>query len=244
MRNPADVSATDPDRGPYSARRKTKANPSIAPRRGHRCRLSRARRHRRHGGRMARSLSRRRPVGAEDAATGPARRRGDATEGQDRRPDDGERAALRRGAEAVAKSPFGIQEVDDMSRTVSPSTAHSYGLALVCRVWECNRSTVYATRERVSSSPQLRKRGPKTEISDVRLLELIKETIEKSDWLGEGYRKVWAQLKAKGIFVRKRRVNRLMREANLLSPSRSFRLALVKSHEGRITTDRPDEMWG
>jgi hypothetical protein len=30
-----------------------------------------------------------------------------------------------------------------MSRTVSPSTARRYGLALVCRVWEVNRSTVY-----------------------------------------------------------------------------------------------------
>ena len=131
-----------------------------------------------------------------------------------------------------------------MSQTVSPSANRHYGLALVCRVWEFNRSTVYATRDRVSSASPPSKRGPKTEISDARLLELIKDTIEKSDWLGEGYRKVWAQLKAKGVFVCKRRVNRLMREANLLSPSRSFRLAVVKSHEGRITTDRPDQMWG
>jgi len=35
-----------------------------------------------------------------------------------------------------------------------------------------------------------------------------------------------------------------MRLANLLSPSRSFKLAIVKPHNGRITTDQPDEMWG
>ena len=35
-----------------------------------------------------------------------------------------------------------------------------------------------------------------------------------------------------------------MREANLLSPSRTFRLSAGKDHDGRITTDRPDEMWG
>lgn len=62
--------------------------------------------------------------------------------------------------------------------------------------------------------------------------------------MGEGYRKVWAQLRTKGIRVGKRRVLRLMREANLLSPSRSFKSAVVKEHEGRITTDRPDEMLG
>ncbi len=34
-----------------------------------------------------------------------------------------------------------------------------------------------------------------------------------------------------------------MREANLLSHSRSFKLAGVKEREGRITTDRPDQTW-
>ena len=47
-----------------------------------------------------------------------------------------------------------------------------------------------------------------------------------------------------GVYACKRRVLRLMREANLLSPSRTLRLTVVKDHEGRITTDRPDEMWG
>jgi putative transposase len=132
-----------------------------------------------------------------------------------------------------------------MSRTVSPSAGRRYGLALVCRVWDINRSTIYATRHRLSApSAEPTKRGPKTQVSDTQLLELIKDTIEKSAWLGEGYRKVWAQLKAKAVFVCKRRVNRLMREANLLSPSRSFKLAVVQGHDGRITTDRPDEMWG
>lgn len=132
-----------------------------------------------------------------------------------------------------------------MSRTVSASAGRRYGLALVCRVWEVARSSVYAVRTR-EESPALepRKRGPKTEWSDAQLTELIKETITSSPWLGEGYRKVWAQLRFQGVRVGRRRVLRLMRLANLLSPSRSFKLAIVKPHEGRITTDRPDEMWG
>lgn len=60
----------------------------------------------------------------------------------------------------------------------------------------------------------------------------------------EGYRKVWLQLRGKEVKVGKRRVLRLMREANLLSPSRSFKLAVAKQHDGRITTDQPDEMRG
>ena len=132
-----------------------------------------------------------------------------------------------------------------MSQTVSPSTGRRYGLALVCRVWEVARSSVYAVKtRRESPAPSPRKRGPKTALSDPELTGLIRETIASSPWLGEGYRKVWAQLRGRGIKVCKRRVLRLMREANLLSPSRSFKLAIVKQHDGRITTDQPDEMWG
>lgn len=132
-----------------------------------------------------------------------------------------------------------------MSRTISPSVGRRYGLALVCQVWEVARSSVYATRTRQTfPPPEPRKRGPKTRWGDAELTALIREVITASPWLGEGYRKVWAQLGFRGIRVCKRRVLRLMRLANLLSPSRSFKLAVIKSHNGRITTDRPDEMWG
>jgi putative transposase len=132
-----------------------------------------------------------------------------------------------------------------MSQAVSPSTGRRYGLALVCRAWEMCRSSVYAVRtRRASPRAELGKRGPKTELSDSQLTELIRQTITRSPWLGEGYRKVWAQLRFQGIRVCKRRVLRLMRLANLLSPSRTFKLALVKPHDGRITTDRPDQIWG
>jgi len=38
-----------------------------------------------------------------------------------------------------------------MSQTISPSTGRRYGLALVCRVWEMARSSVYAVRTRRES---------------------------------------------------------------------------------------------
>ncbi len=46
-----------------------------------------------------------------------------------------------------------------MSQTISPSTGRRYGLALVCRVWEMARSSVYAVRtRRESPAPAPRKR--------------------------------------------------------------------------------------
>jgi hypothetical protein len=89
-----------------------------------------------------------------------------------------------------------------MSRTVSAPTGRRYGLALVCRVWEVARSSVYATRTR-PPSPTLeqRKRGPKTQWTDAELTQLIQATITTSPWLGEGYRKVWAQLRFQDIRV-------------------------------------------
>jgi len=57
-----------------------------------------------------------------------------------------------------------------MSRTVSPSVGRRYGLALVCRVWEVARSSVYARRtHQTFPPPQPRKRGPKTRWSDAEL---------------------------------------------------------------------------
>jgi hypothetical protein len=69
-----------------------------------------------------------------------------------------------------------------------------------------------------------RANGPKTRSADAELTVLIHEVIKPSPWLGEGYRKVWAQLGFGGIGICKRRVLRLMRLANLLTPSRSLKV--------------------
>jgi hypothetical protein len=46
------------------------------------------------------------------------------------------------------------------------------------------------------------------------------------------------------IRTSQRRVLRLMREAGLLAPSRPRRILGPRNHDGVITTERPDEMWG
>ena len=65
-----------------------------------------------------------------------------------------------------------------------------------------------------------------------------------SPFTGEGYRKVWARLRLAGVRTSKGRVLRLMREAGLLAPTRVGRRRGPRVHDGTITTERPDEMWG
>ena len=105
---------------------------------------------------------------------------------------------------------------------MSPETGRRYQLTLVCEVYRVPRSTVYWWRNRAleGPEPELRKRGPKTDLSDDELVEEIRAVLRDSPFLGEGHRKVRARLRAKGIRVGKGRVLRLMRENGLLAPVR------------------------
>ena len=132
-----------------------------------------------------------------------------------------------------------------MSRAVSSSGEKHYGLARVCRVWEIPRSTVYAHKARANAGEyHPKKRGPKGPYSDSELTEKIRHILCDSPFSGEGHRKVWARLRFKRILTSKRRVLRLMRENDLLAPHRVGRPHGPKAHDGTITTDAPDLMWG
>jgi len=117
---------------------------------------------------------------------------------------------------------------------------------MICEVWRVSGSTAYAEkdRQRLTEPPEVRKRGPKTELSDEELLEEIREVLQNSDFLGEGHRKVRARLRKKGIHVGKNRVLRLMRENGLLAPVRRGHPRGDRSHSGSIRTERPNELWG
>jgi putative transposase len=132
-----------------------------------------------------------------------------------------------------------------MSQTRSPSTQRVYGLARVCRAWEVARSTVYAAQGRAAAlAGTARRRGPKLRWSDEALLEAIRAVLAAAPFLGEGHRKVWARLRWQGVRTSKGRVLRLMREAHLLAPTRVAHAHGPKAHDGTITTDQPDQMWG
>ena len=132
-----------------------------------------------------------------------------------------------------------------MSQTCSPSTHRRYGLARVCRVWELPRSTVYLSQARGRASAKgAAKRGPKPRWSDRELLEKIQAVLATSPFPGEGHRKVWARLRWQEVRTSKARVLRLMREAHLLAPTRVGHAHGPAAHDGTITTEAPDQMWG
>jgi len=134
-----------------------------------------------------------------------------------------------------------------MSGTASSDTNRPYGVKLVCHIWGQPRSSYYASWSGVEppvSLPPTGKRGPKTALSDAELLELIRADLTASPFQGEGHRKVWARLKVRdGVKVGRRRVLRLMRENNLLSPYRGRR-GTPRLHEGESITPAPNLMWG
>lgn len=106
-----------------------------------------------------------------------------------------------------------------MSRTVSPSSNQPYGVARVSAVWNLARSSFYAARQRAQHPCELRKRGPKV-LSDGELVAQIRGLLAQPIFTGEGYRKIWARLRFQGVRTSKDRVLRLLREHQLLSPSR------------------------
>ena len=130
-----------------------------------------------------------------------------------------------------------------MSRTVSASSNRPYGVARVVAIWDLPRSSFYAARQRRRNPRESRKRGPRV-LSDPELLTAIRTVLDEAVFTGEGYRKVWARLRHKGLRTSKERVNKLMRENQLLSPHRQFLPVTHHPHDGVIITDQPDQMWG
>ena len=132
-----------------------------------------------------------------------------------------------------------------MSRALSPVTGKPYGLAAVCRVWRLARSGVY---RHLSVPPTAQRRGPLGAMSDAALTTAIPGAIEgilaASPFHGEGHRKVWARLRHAGTRTSLRRVLRLMRQHNLLAPTRVGSPRGPRNHDGTIIPDTLDAMWG
>ena len=133
-----------------------------------------------------------------------------------------------------------------MSQAHSISTRRRYGTALVCRLWGFSRATTYRHRDPRNADNDARpprRRGPEGACSDSALLEHIRAVIEASPFSGEGYRKVWARLRAQGVCTAARRARRIMKEHNLLAPQRPVQRD-AHPHDGKIVTERVDQVWG
>jgi transposase InsO family protein len=130
-----------------------------------------------------------------------------------------------------------------MSYATSPFAERRYGVVCVTREWEMARSSFYHQRALAAQPDRvLRRRGPKTEWSDAALLEKIRAVLAESPFYGEGHRKVWARLRFQQVRTSKARVLRLMRDAQLLAPSRTLPRA-ENPHSGTIITARPNQVW-
>jgi transposase InsO family protein len=132
-----------------------------------------------------------------------------------------------------------------MTRVISPSIQRRYPLATVCRIWGVSRATLYRQRPApAGNEPRpAGRRGPRGAGSDADLLVAIREVIEASPFTGEGYRKVWARLRFRGVRTAARRVRRIMKAHDLLAPHRPAPRA-AHPHDGTIVTRRVDETWG
>jgi len=130
-----------------------------------------------------------------------------------------------------------------MSRVISPVTSKPYGLAVVCRVWRLARSGVYRHLS-ASPKPVAQRREPRGAMSDEALTTAIRGVLAASPFHGEGHRKVWARLRHAGTRTSLRRVLRLMRQNNLLAPTRAGSPRGPRHHDGTIIPDTVDTMWG
>ena len=131
-----------------------------------------------------------------------------------------------------------------MSGAQSISTRRAYGVQRICRVWERARSSVYARRHATKSRALRCRRGPVGAAPDAVLVGHIRRVLQTSPFHGEGYRKAWAKLRVAGIRTAKERVRRFMREHDLQAPHRVGHAHGPKAHDGTITTEAPEAMWG
>jgi putative transposase len=146
------------------------------------------------------------------------------------------------------RPPFCREEAERLARSASPGTGGRYGVQRVCRIFGMARSTAYYLKARESVPPEERpspkKRGPLGAATDDDLVGHIRRVLAESPFHGEGYRKVWARLRHQGVRTAAERVRRLMREHHLQAPRRGGNAHGPKAHDGTITTEKPDEMWG
>lgn len=126
-----------------------------------------------------------------------------------------------------------------MKGEISAMSGKVYPMNMVLNVAGVSSAAWYGNRARKEGKL---KTGPKTSISDDELLIEIKKEILDSRFHSEGYKKVRARLKRRGIRAGKNRIYCLMKQHNLLAPVRAG-TGTSRLHNGMIITEVPNKMW-
>ena len=90
-------------------------------------------------------------------------------------------------------------------------------------------------------------RGRRPLVSDEDLMRAIRHVragSSQGSFHGEGYRKVWARLRHRGLRADKERIRRLMGHSQLLAPVRGGPPHGPRVHDGSIIPMAPNLMWG
>jgi transposase InsO family protein len=130
-----------------------------------------------------------------------------------------------------------------MNGRVSPGTQRQYPLTMICAVYRVPRSSVYAAATPSRAAAPTGKPGPKTTHRDGEVVDAIRLSSPPAV-PRRGLSKRPSAAGAPGLHLGGKRVLRLMRTHGLLAPQRLGPPNGNPAHDGTITTDRPDVMWG
>ncbi|MEI8005060.1 MAG: hypothetical protein WCI48_02565, partial [Bacteroidota bacterium] len=124
---------------------------------------------------------------------------------------------------------------------ISESQNRPYPIIMILKIGGLSSAAWY---RRKPDRSEKKRPGPKPLITDEVLLAEVKTEINESVFTGEGYEKIHKRMSVRGIIAAPHRVNRVMREHHLLSPTRPKVNLAKNQHNGRITTELPNRMWG
>ena len=123
----------------------------------------------------------------------------------------------------------------------SAKTRQLYPVRLILKIAELSSSAWYDIRPRIKVE-DMKKRGPKTLLSDNEVLYHIRELLKEPLFLGEGYIKIHNRLRRTNIRIGKNRVYRIMQSNNLLN-HKNGSSGSSRAHDGTIITEHPNQMW-
>lgn len=119
-------------------------------------------------------------------------------------PLSGTRGGRNEEPRSRCRPPFGILEVETVSRTISTFAKSPYGVARLPAVLGSARSSYYDARQRRVCPEPFRNGGPNC-LSDEERVNEIRLVLDESLFHGEGYRKIQVRPRHKNIRVWKDR---------------------------------------